>query len=173
MSDERPLYQRDSEAWRAHLAEGNAKQARKRVAADVLIRDAQGRVLLVDPSYKPDWDVPGGMAEANEPPAEAALRELREELALTIPIGRLLCVDWVSPHGPWDDSLIFVFDGGVLTDRQAAELCCADDELNDVGFFDFDEAAHRLRPYVWQRTQAALVALGGMSTTYLHDGKPA
>lgn len=173
MSDELPLYQRDPEAWREHLAEGNAKQARKRVAADVLIRDAQGRVLLVDPSYKPDWDLPGGMAEANEPPAEAARRELREELALAIPVGRLLCVDWVSPHGPWDDSLIFVFDGGVLTGRQTAELHCADDELNDVGFFDFDEAAHRLRPYVWQRTQAALAALTGGAAVYLHDGKPA
>lgn len=172
MNEDLPLYQRDPEAWRAHLAEGNAKQARKRVAADVLIRDAQDRVLLVDPSYKPDWDLPGGMAEANEPPAEAAFRELREELALTVPIGRLLCVDWVGPHGPWDDSLIFVFDGGTLTKRQAAELRCADDELNDVGFFDFDEAAHRLRPYVWQRAHAAIAALAGTGTTYMHDGKP-
>jgi hypothetical protein len=33
----------------AHLAEGNARQARKRVSADVLIRDAGQRILLVDP----------------------------------------------------------------------------------------------------------------------------
>ncbi|MGX7828983.1 hypothetical protein ACTG9Q_28240 [Actinokineospora sp. 24-640] len=33
----------------AYLAEGNAKQARKRVAADLLIRDEAGRVLLVNP----------------------------------------------------------------------------------------------------------------------------
>ncbi|HUR02170.1 MAG TPA: NUDIX hydrolase, partial [Nonomuraea sp.] len=59
-----PLYQRDPAAWRAHLAEGNARQARKRVGVDALIRDHHGRVLLVDPTYKPDWDVPGGMAEA-------------------------------------------------------------------------------------------------------------
>lgn len=43
----------------AHLAEGNARQARKRVAADVLIRDTAGRVLVVDPSYKEGWDLPG------------------------------------------------------------------------------------------------------------------
>ena len=35
----------------AYLAEGNAKQARKRVAADVLILDRASRVLLVDPTY--------------------------------------------------------------------------------------------------------------------------
>ncbi|GHB35219.1 hypothetical protein GCM10010377_27990 [Streptomyces viridiviolaceus] len=29
----------DTDAWHAYLAEGNAKQARKRVAADVLLPD--------------------------------------------------------------------------------------------------------------------------------------
>lgn len=51
----------DTDAWNAYLAEGNAKQARKRVAADVLLRDPSGRVLLVNPTYKPGWDLPGGM----------------------------------------------------------------------------------------------------------------
>ena len=92
MSSEAPLYERDPEAWNAYLAEGNAKQARKRVSADVILRDAHGRILLVDPKYKPDWDLPGGMAEANEPPANAVRRELREELGLDLQIGDLLCV---------------------------------------------------------------------------------
>ena len=91
-------YERDPEAWNAYLAEGNAKQARKRVSADMLLRDGTGRLLLVDPKYKPDWDLPGGMAEANEPPAGAAHRELNEELGLDLQAGDLLCVDWVPPH---------------------------------------------------------------------------
>jgi 8-oxo-dGTP diphosphatase len=62
VNDEAPLYERDPEAWQAHLAEGNAIQPRKRVGADVLLRDHQGRILLVDPRYKPDWDAPGGTA---------------------------------------------------------------------------------------------------------------
>jgi ADP-ribose pyrophosphatase YjhB (NUDIX family) len=48
------------EAWNAYLAEGDAKQARKRVSVDVLLRDQRGRILLVDPQYKPDWNIPGG-----------------------------------------------------------------------------------------------------------------
>ncbi|TMK43506.1 MAG: NUDIX hydrolase, partial [Actinobacteria bacterium] len=64
MTSEAPLYERDPGAWEAYLAEGNAKQARKRVGADVILRDRAGRLLLVDPRYKPDWDLPGGMAEA-------------------------------------------------------------------------------------------------------------
>ena len=53
----------DDEARFAYLAEGNAKQARKRVAADLLIRDEAGHVLLVNPTYKDNWDLPGGMVE--------------------------------------------------------------------------------------------------------------
>jgi ADP-ribose pyrophosphatase YjhB (NUDIX family) len=66
----------DVATWHAYLAEGNAKQARKRVSADLLIADHYGRILLVNPTYKSGWDLPGGMAEANEPPVEAAAREL-------------------------------------------------------------------------------------------------
>jgi 8-oxo-dGTP pyrophosphatase MutT (NUDIX family) len=40
------------------------------------------RTVGRDPKYKPNWDTPGGMAEANEPPHQAVQRELREELVL-------------------------------------------------------------------------------------------
>jgi hypothetical protein len=36
-ADDRPLYERDPAAWNASLAEGNARQPRKRVATDVII----------------------------------------------------------------------------------------------------------------------------------------
>lgn len=96
MTGDLPLYMRDPEAWRAHLIEGNARQARKRVSADLLVRDAAGGILLVDLVYKPGWDLPGGMAEANEPPPDAARREVREELGLESQPRRMLCVEWVS-----------------------------------------------------------------------------
>ena len=162
----------DAAAWYDHLAEGNAKQARKRVAADVLVRDITQRILLVDPTYKPDWDLPGGMAEANEPPLEAARREVREELGLTLTIGRLLCVDWVSPHGPWDDTLMFIFDGGVLTAAEIDNLRLVDDELAAYQFCTEEQTAQLLRPYVWQRTRAALEALRTGQASYLQDGRP-
>ncbi|MGW6276153.1 hypothetical protein [Kribbella sp. NPDC055071] len=44
MTDEEPLYKGDPQAWREQLAEGNAKQARKRVGADAILRDAEGRI---------------------------------------------------------------------------------------------------------------------------------
>lgn len=131
MTSEVPLYESDPEAWRAHSAEGNRTQPRKRVGADVLFRDDAGRILLVNPRYKPDWDLPGGMAEANEPPLDAARREVKEELGLEFSGGRVLVIDWVSPHGPWDDSLMFIFDGGVLADELQALVKLRDGELSE------------------------------------------
>lgn len=172
MSEEAPLYERDPEAWQAHLAEGNATQPRKRVGADALIRDQQGRILLVDPKYKPDWDMPGGMSEANEPPALTVRREVKEELDLDVQPGALLCVDWVSPHGPWDDSLIFIFDGGFLNEEKIASLKLLDGELAAFEFCSEQQASQRLRPYVWKRLSATLEALQSGHVEYLQDGSP-
>lgn len=169
---DKQLYERDPEAWNAYLAEGNARQPRKRVAADVIVCDHDDRLLLVNPNYKPDWDLPGGMAEANEPPIDAARRELREELGLTIDIGALLCVDWIAPHGPWDDSLVFVFDGGTLPAANIDTLQITDDELSAFRFCTHREAAQLLRPYVWQRTATALHALKTGRAQYIHRGNP-
>lgn len=155
----------DARRW-AYLAEGNAKQARKRVAADVVIRDDTGHVLLVNPSYKDCWDIPGGMVEANEAPRAAAERELREELGLSITAGRLLVVDWVPPRGPWDDQLLFVFDGGTLAADRVATIHTTDDELIGFAFFAVTGGAQLLRSDVAARLGRALHALDTGATDY-------
>ncbi|WP_406203303.1 NUDIX hydrolase [Kitasatospora sp. NBC_01560] len=160
----------DTNAWNAYLAEGNARQARKRVSADVIIRDQAGRILTVNPTYKEGWDLPGGMAEANEPPDEAAVRELREELGLDITVHRLLVVDWVAPHGPWDDQIAFIFDAGTLTPELAVKVRPHDDELSEAVFLSETDVADRLRPRQQKRLNAAVRALNDGSTRYLRDG---
>jgi 8-oxo-dGTP pyrophosphatase MutT (NUDIX family) len=47
-----------------------------------IAEDAQGRVLLVRHRYMRGWQLPGGGVGRNEPPAEAILRELKEEVGL-------------------------------------------------------------------------------------------
>lgn len=85
------------------------------VAAGVLFTDHQDRVLLVEPGYKPYWDLPGGIVEPGESPWAAAQREVREELGLDIKPGRLLVCDYLPDRGPGlGEGLRLVFDGGQL-----------------------------------------------------------
>ena len=143
----------------AHLAEGNARQARKRVAADVLICDATGRVLMVDPTYKEGWDLPGGMIEANESPHDGVRREVAEELRLSVTPGRPLVIEWVDAHGPWDDQIVFVFDGGTLTADDIAGITVTDDEIAEWRFVEPREPGVPLRPHIRERLRAAYYAL--------------
>jgi 8-oxo-dGTP diphosphatase len=126
------------------MAEGKARQTRKRVAADVVFLDESGRLLLVDPDDKPYWDLPGGMAEVNEAPFEAARREVREELGIELSACVLLAVDWASPHGPWGDTQMFIFDGGVLTETEKCAIRIHDEELRSFQFCTEQESASML-----------------------------
>lgn len=156
----------DDDARYAYLAEGNAKQARKRTAADLLIRNEAGDILLVNPTYKEHWDLPGGMAEANEPPRKAAERELTEELGLTVTAGRLLVLDWVAPHGPWDDQLVFIFDGGTLPTALVTSMRITDPEIEDFAFVSLSDATLRLRADMALRLTRAYKAVGTGVTDY-------
>ncbi|MHB1446366.1 MAG: NUDIX domain-containing protein [Acidimicrobiales bacterium] len=79
----------------------------KRAGAGILIVRKAEEILLVRPTYKDHWEIPGGACEADESPAAAAGREVREELALDCAIGRLLVVDWTPPAGARTQALGF------------------------------------------------------------------
>jgi hypothetical protein len=81
-------------------------------------------------------------------------------------------VDWVAAHGPWDDSLAFVFDGGILTEDVRAAIQLADGELHAYRFVRQVEAGRFLRPYVVSRLNEALTAAESGTVAYLHNGRP-
>ncbi len=92
----------------------NAGLPTKRVIAQGLLRDPDGRVLLCRLTYKTEWDLPGGVVEAGESPAAGLVRELEEELGVVVQVRGLLTVNWLPAWRGWDDACIFLFDLGVV-----------------------------------------------------------
>ena len=58
-----------------------------------VVTDAQGRLLMIKRGHEPGaglWSIPGGRIEPGETDAEALVREMLEEMNLTVEPGRLL-----------------------------------------------------------------------------------
>ena len=143
------------------------------VAAGVLLFDERDRVLLVDPTYKPGWEFPGGIVEPGEAPAHAGTREVAEELGLRLRTEpRLLVVDWEPPSPPRFGGLRMLFDGGRLGAEEAGRLLLPRDELRGWRFVTEEEAAGLLPPARLQRLQGALGARSAGCPRYLESGVP-
>ncbi|WP_037266375.1 NUDIX hydrolase [Kibdelosporangium aridum] len=143
---------------------------RKRMASGVLFRDDEDRVLLVEPSYKPEWEIPGGSVDENESPWATATRELTEELGMKRDLGRLLVVDYVFPQEAWPEAVMFIFDGGTLTQSDVDAMEFVDGEILSAGFYDLTEARKRLAPRLARRVEAALQALSQGATALCEHG---
>jgi 8-oxo-dGTP diphosphatase len=135
--------------------------ARPRVSSGALFFAADGRFLLVDPTYKEFWNLPGGGVDEGETPLAACVREIHEELGLTPPIGPLLASAW-TPTG-----IFFVFDGGVLSPAQQAAIELPPDELAAYAFVTEDQARTMLPPSRLPVLRAALDAKAEAATRYV------
>ncbi|GAA2019903.1 NUDIX hydrolase [Catenulispora yoronensis] len=145
--------------------------ATPRVAAGVLFFDAEGRIMLVRPSYRPGWDLPGGYVEIGESPVEGAAREVLEELGIQPPIGALLVADWAPAAGE-GDKLLFVFDGGELAAEYRDRIKLDPAEIAGIAFHDPDLVDTLLIPRLARRVKAAIDARLQAATLYLEHGDP-
>jgi 8-oxo-dGTP pyrophosphatase MutT (NUDIX family) len=135
--------------------------ARPRVSSGAVFFDEAGRVLLVDPTYKDFWNLPGGGVDAGETPYEACVREVREELGLAPPIGRLLVMAWTPAK------LYFVFDGGVLPQDRRAAITLNPDELASHAFVTPPQARTMLSGAQWDLMSEVIAARADGTTRYL------
>ncbi|MGQ7351475.1 NUDIX domain-containing protein [Quadrisphaera oryzae] len=149
-----------------------ASAARPVTAAGALVRGPDGAVLLVEPTYKPTWEVPGGVVEAGEPPRAACQREISEELGLGpgehgVSVGRLLCFDWTDrSHGA--PALRLLYDGGVLDDLGAVRLPPA--ELASARLASPEEVERLCGERLARRIRAAVAALASGDLAEIDDG---
>ncbi len=150
------------------MANPTSTFATPRVAAGALFLDSVGRVLLVHPTYKDSWDIPGGYVEQGESPAAACRREVAEELGLDRQPRRLLAVDW-APHEREGDKLLFLFDCGDLAGDEARIHLDAS-EVDRWQWVALDRLANYLIPRLARRIRTAAIA-DESSTAYLEHGE--
>jgi ADP-ribose pyrophosphatase YjhB (NUDIX family) len=144
---------------------------RKWMAAGVVIRDVEGRVLMVEPTYKEAWEIPGGVVEADESPRAACRRELREELGLAIEPGRLLCWEWQHAEADRTESMMFVYDGGLLPHDAVLRLPA--DELASYRFVAVEQLGEVTVERLARRIRAALHGLELGTVIELESGHEA
>lgn len=138
------------------------------MGAGALIRDPRGRPLIVEPTYKGTWELPGGAVEVDESPRAACDREVQEELGIRLPIGRLLCLEWQGPEPDRSESLMFVYDAGVLPQDTIIRL--PEDELASVRFVETPELDELMVERLARRVRAALSAWERETLIELEDG---
>ena len=77
------------------------------VVSAVVIRDEQGRVLVVRKRGTTRYMLPGGKIESGETPAEAAVRELHEEVGAELDLDLLVLLgEWSAPAANEPDHVV-------------------------------------------------------------------
>lgn len=101
-----------------------------------IVSDGSGRLLLVRRGHEPSkglWSVPGGRVEPGESDAEAVRREVLEETALDVVVGKLAgAVERPAPGGE-----VFVIRDYLCRPARAADPASvrAGDDADDAGWF--------------------------------------
>ena len=130
-------------------------------SAGALLHDGHGRILVLEPTYKSGWTVPGGQVEEDgESPWEACRREVREETGLVVTAGRLACVDFLHPRRGRPGGMRFLFDCGVVPAAVRDTIVVQPGEIASHRWVDPDEASRLLSGPVGRRVAQALGATG-------------
>lgn len=125
-------------------------------SAGALIFDRHGRLLILKPTYKSGWTIPGGVMEADgETPWEACQREVREECGLEVRTGRLVCVDFRRPRPGQPGGIRFLFDCGALDDASLDAVVLQGEEISEHRLVALPGALKLLRKPIRRRVKAA------------------
>ena len=139
------------------------------VSAGAMIFDRAGRLLILKPTYKSGWTIPGGIMEADgESPWEACQREVREETGLEVSRGRLAAMDFRRPRPGRTGGIRFLFDCGRLGDEALAGVKLQPEEISESRLAPLPEALTLLRGPIRRRVRAAT---SGRGLVYLEDGR--
>jgi 8-oxo-dGTP diphosphatase len=140
------------------------------VSAGALIFDRAGRLLILKPTYKTGWTIPGGVMEADgETPWDACRREVLEECGIEVSGGRLACMDFRRPRPGRPGGVRYLFDCGRFSDETLAAVVVQAEEVAEFRLTALSSALGLLRGPIRRRVRAAT---RGKGLVYLEDGRP-
>ncbi|SCF12835.1 NUDIX domain-containing protein [Micromonospora echinospora] len=143
--------------------------ATPRVASGALFLDGEGRVLLVRPTYKEHWEIPGGYVEPGESPRSACNREIEEELGFKIEVGQMLVVDW-APAEHEGDKLLFIFDANTAATVREQDICFSDGELREWRYVSTEDLENFVPHRLARRVRTAVIASEQRKAAYAEHG---
>src|SRR5712692_94734 len=125
------------------------------VSAGAMIFDRSGRLLILKPTYKSGWTIPGGVMEADgETPWQACRREVREECGLEVVRGRLAAMDFRRPRPGRPGGIRFLFNCGKLSARALTGLTLQPEEVSESRLVPLPDALALLRGPIRRRVRA-------------------
>jgi 8-oxo-dGTP diphosphatase len=145
-------------------------------SAGALIFDRHRRLLILRPTYKSGWTIPGGvMAADGETPWQACQREVREECGLAVNGARLACVDFRPPRPGRPGGIRFLFDCGAQDDAALSAITLQAVEIAEHRLVPMTDALALLRKPIRRRVRAVRSTDGRArrrGCVYLEDGRP-
>lgn len=122
----------------------------KYMGAAAVILNSEGYILLVKHSYgKNNWDLPGGKSEEKESAEETAIREVREEVGITVHTEQLTGVY----YDPNFDMHHFVFIANKSSDQKPVP---SSPEILECGFYDITDLPRPISDFTYRRIQDAI-----------------
>jgi 8-oxo-dGTP diphosphatase len=139
-------------------------------AAGLFVRDQHGAVMVLETSYKKNWEIPGGGMEPGETPRECAVREALEELGISLSAGRLLLTSYSPlraevpvPH------CHFIFDAQVPAGLDPSTIRLGPNEIKAYRFMTPSEAAGLCGPRLGPKVLLCAEAIITGETIYVDD----
>ncbi|MBO7610296.1 MAG: (deoxy)nucleoside triphosphate pyrophosphohydrolase [Muribaculaceae bacterium] len=110
-----------------------------------IIHDSEGRIFATQRGYgdmKGGWEFPGGKIEPGETPEEALVREIKEELDVTIAVENfIISVEWDYPkfHLTMHCYRCRIDAGSPTLCEHQAALWITKDQLNTIAWLPADK----------------------------------
>lgn len=138
----------------------------KRMGAGALFFNERNELLILKQSYNDLWSIPGGIVDDHESPLQAVLREIKEEIGLTVQDVEFLGVNYVGHTLDRSENVQFIFYGGILDSHQISSIQIDNDEIVDFKFLPLKEALSLVNERLKIRIPKCIEMIGRKTGVY-------